>query len=145
MKPLLMSFICALVWGVWPILTSMSKASASYISMTLSVSTAVFIVTYFLFRSEVYTSISVAYNAPDQKTFWLPILAGILNAIGIVLYSMLLSKDSGLDPSKYVVIVTALLPVVVLVTAYLLIGTQVSWQKIFGIVLVCASIYYVNK
>lgn len=140
-----MSFVCALVWGIWPVLTNVSKASASYISMMLSVSTAVFIVVYILFRSEVYVSISDAYSAPEQKTFWLPVLAGMLNAVGIILYSMLLSKDSGFDASKYVIIVTALLPVIVLITSYLLIGTQISYQKIIGILFICFGIYYINK
>lgn len=141
-NPLIMSLICALVWGLWPILANYSKASSVYISIVLTITTSIFSVVYFYARGE--NLLYVGEN-PDIKMFLLPMIAGILNGVGMVFYSQILSGGAGLNITKYVVIVTALIPVVTVVAGYFLLENKISKENILGLVLVLFGIYFVNK
>lgn len=143
-NPLLMSLICALMWGVWPILTNISKASSSYISIMLGASTMFFVTVYFLFQSQLSTSIGEAYIG-GTKTFWLPVLAGLMNAVGIIVYGVMLSSHSGFDATKYIAITTAILPAIATISGVLFLDYKIDANKIIGLALACVGIYFLNK
>lgn len=143
---MIMAITCSLVWGIWPILSAYSKASANYINLAISCITALFIIFALFFeRQFISTTSSAIVPVEDPKMFWLPIVGGVLNGIGILLYGILLSKDSGFDSTKYVVIVTACLPAVAAVTGYFLLGWEITWQKVLGILMVITGVYMINR
>jgi len=73
------------------------------------------------------------------------IFAGILNGIGMVTYSYLLSSGSGFDISKYVVMISSLMPVGTVLFAWIILGEHISMQKILSIVIIVVGVYFLQK
>ncbi len=144
-NPLILASLCALAWGTWPILANASKASSVYITSIVCAVTAVCAIAFYLLKGTFYSEISLVLNSGTNKMLFLPVLAGVLNVVGMIFYGMLLSSNSGFEVTKYVPISTALLPIVALVTGWLILSEPISTQKIIGILLATLGIYFINK
>jgi uncharacterized membrane protein len=92
------------------------------------------------FKNDIHLS-----NGSTTKGVMIIILAGIINGIGMIAYSLLLSSNSGFDISKYVVMISCLMPVGTTLFAWIILGEQVSAQKIISIVIIVAGVYLLQK
>lgn len=139
-NPLSLTLICVLVWCIWPSLAKMSKLQPSTITFFICVVTALTALVLMYAKKDIQLS-----NGATTKGITIIILAGILNGIGMVTYSSLLSSGSGFDISKYVVMISALMPVGTIIFAKLILGEQISMQKIFSIVIIVVGVYLLQK
>lgn len=84
-------------------------------------------------------------NGVTTRGVTIIVLAGILNAIGMITYSYLLSSNSGFDVSKYVVMISALMPVGTVLFAWIILGEHISMQKILSILIIVSGVYFLQK
>lgn len=139
-NPLSLTIVCVIVWSIWPSLAKVSKLPPSTITFFVCVVTALTAVAYMYFKNDIHLS-----NGSTTKGIAVIILAGIINGIGMITYSSLLSSNSGFDISKYVVMISCLMPVGTTLFAWIILGEQVSTQKIISIVIIVAGVYLLQK
>lgn len=139
-NPLSLTILCVIVWSIWPSLAKLSKLPPSTITFFVCVVTALTAIIYMYFKNDIHLS-----NGSTTKGLMIIILAGIINGIGMIAYSSLLSSNSGFDISKYVVMISCLMPVGTTLFAWIILGEQVSIQKIISIVIIVAGVYLLQK
>ena len=144
-NPMIISVLCALAWGTWPVLANLSKTSSTYITLIVSTVTALAVIAYFGFKGTLTAEIGQSLQSKPLGALMLPFAAGLLNVIGMILYGVLLSSNSGFDVTKYVTITTALLPAVTMIVGFLLIGQELSMQKVLGLSIIIFGIFVLNK
>lgn len=139
-NPLGLTIICVLVWCIWPSLAKVSKLQPATITISICIVTAVtaVVMLYILGKPNFSQSLTTKGTA-------IIILAGILNGIGMVMYSYLLSSGSGFDISKYVVMISSLMPVGTVLFAWIILGEHISMQKILSIVIIVVGVYFLQK
>jgi len=85
-----------------------------------------------------------AATAPQKfemptKFLWITIGIGMINGLGMILYSQLIRTS---NPGIYVSIVAIIMPVLALILGYLIIGQPtITYTKIIGIILAIAGVY----
>ena len=139
-NPLALTLICVTVWCLWPSLAKVSKLQPSTITFCICIITAVVAIAVLFAMRKVNLSAGTTTRGITIIT-----LAGILNAVGMVTYSYLLSSSSGFDVSKYVVMISALMPVGTVLFAWIILGEHISMQKVFSIMIIVAGVYFLNK
>lgn len=141
------ALLIAAMFGIWPVFARMSKASPAYINMMVSLFTLIIVWAYFAIKGNSFGEIQRTIGTSDSIQIYLPILAGILNAIGIILYGQLLSSSSiGLDVTKYVPISTGAMPVFTIIAGYFLLSSeQITWQKIVGVASIAFGVYILGR
>ncbi len=146
-SPLITALLVAAMFGIWPVFVRMSKASPTYINMMVSLFTLIIVWMYFSLKGNSFGEIQRTIGTSDTLQIYLPILAGVLNAVGIILYGQLLSSSSiGVDVTKYVPIATGALPVfTVIAGSFFLLGEEITWQKIIGVVSIAFGVYILGR
>lgn len=138
-NPLVISIIVSMMWGSWQTIAKMSKMPSSMISIMVAASTAIFVILWLLFHKE------VTFTGITGKGVSLLILCGIVNGLGMALVGTLITSNSGFDISKYMTIITGLLPVVSVITAFILLRENISPMKIFGVIVIVIGVYIINQ
>lgn len=139
-NPLSLTIICVAVWCIWPSLAKISKLQPSTITFSICVVTAItaVIMLYVLGKPQLF-------KVATSKGIAVIILAGVLNGVGMVTYSYLLSSRSGFDISKYVVMISSLMPVGTVLFAWIILGEHISMQKVLSIVIIVVGVYFLQK
>ncbi len=139
-NPLGLTIICVIVWCIWPSLAKISKLQPSTITFSICVITAItaVILLYTIGKPQLF-------EGATRKGIMIITLAGVLNAVGMVTYSYLLSSGSGFDISKYVVMISSLMPVGTVLFAWIILGEHISLQKIFSIIIIVVGVYFLQK
>ncbi len=140
MNPTSLTLTCVTVWSLWPSLAKASKLPPSSITFFVCVISASNALIYMYLRNDIQLS-----NGATTKGVMLIMLAGVLNGIGMVTYGSLLSSTSGFDISKYVVMISCLMPVGTTLFAWMILGEQVNAQKIASIAIIVAGVYLLQK
>ena len=139
-NPLHLTLICILVWCIWPSLAKLSKLPPATITLFICIVTALVAVIFMYIKNDIQLS-----NGVTTRGVTIIVLAGILNAIGMITYSYLLSSNSGFDVSKYVVMISALMPVGTVLFAWIILGEHISMQKILSILIIVSGVYFLQK
>ena len=138
-NPLIISLGCAFVWSLWPILAKYSKMSAPQISTIVAISSVIFVVFIFLFQNQ------LSVEGSTKKGVSILIVAGFLNAIGMILYGILLNKDNNFTLSTYLPILWALMQVLAVLLPVIIFKENVSVQKIGCIAGIIILVFFLNK
>lgn len=139
-NPLTLTLTCVIVWSIWPNLAKVSKLQPATITFFICVVTALTAVVYMYLKKDIQIS-----TGATPKGLTIIILAAILNGIGMVTYSSLLSSNSGFDISKYVVMISCLMPVATTLFAWIILKEHISMQKVFSIVIIISGVYLLQK
>ncbi len=139
-NPLGLTLICVIVWSLWPSLAKVSKLPTSTITFFVCVVTALTAVIYMYLKNDIQLS-----NGSTTKGVAIIVLAGIINGVGMIAYSSLLASNSGFDISKYVVMISCLMPVGTTLFAWMILGEQINSQKIMSIIIIVAGVYWLQK
>lgn len=142
------SLLAAFVWGVWPIVARLSKASPDYINITVSFFTFFGIVAYYLFKDISMSGVGTTLTSGTQKEIWFPIFAGLLNSIGIIIFGYILSVQSspGIEVTKYAPIATGAIPMFTLLGGFIFLrDEEITWEKIVGVLAITLGVYFLNK
>lgn len=140
-NPMVLTLTCVFVWSLWPTLAKISKLPPSTITFCMCIITAITAIIFIYLKKDlvhIQTGITT-------KSMILITAAGILNGIGMVGYGSLLSSGSGFDISKYVVMISCLMPVGTIIFAYILLGEQINIQKIVSIFIIVTGVYLLQK
>ena len=139
-NPLSLTIICVIVWCIWPSLAKVSKLQPTTITFFICVVTALTALIFMYVKKDIQLS-----TGTTTRGVMIIVVAGILNGIGMVTYSSLLSSSSGFDISKYVVMISWLMPVGTTLAAWIILGEHISMQKIFSIVIILSGVYFLQK
>ncbi len=139
-NPLSLTIICVIVWCIWPSLAKVSKLQPTTITFFICVVTALTALIFMYVKKDIQLS-----TGTTTRGVMIIVVAGILNGIGMVTYSSLLSSSSGFDISKYVVMISCLMPVGTTLAAWIILGEHISMQKIFSIVIILSGVYFLQK
>ncbi len=140
-NPLSYTLLCVIVWCLWPSLAKMSKLQPATITFFICVFTALTAVMFLLFKNQ----INLTGEGVTTKGVVIIIIAAVLNGIGMITYSSLLSSGSGFDISKYVVMISCLMPVGTIIFASILLGEHISIKKIVSIMIIVGGVYMLQK
>lgn len=142
MNPIYRSLICVFTWALWPILAKRSNLSPELITFYMCVSTAVMAMTFLFVNKDITIS--------KISSISLPVLifisfAGALNALGMVHYGKILSADAGLDISRYITMITSLIPVAAMIFALMINGEEITLRKVVLILIIVICVYLLMK
>ncbi len=133
---LLAVLITALGFGLWPLIARFAALSPIATALYASIGTVVVIA--FGMRLPMFT-----YGQTSGGTILLCLLGGLLNGIGFLAYSFIISnRDWNL--SLYIPIVVVLMSVMTVVGGMILFHEAVTAQKVIGILLAIAAIWALN-
>lgn len=130
-KPLLFSMISAFCFGFWPVISRFSRLGAPQVGIFVSLGTAMMVITGMM--------------APASKLPWtlksscLCLAAGLLNGIGILAYSRLVSEPSW-DLSRYIPTVFGLTVAIATMSGVIFFGETLPLQKLTGVALIIIAI-----
>lgn len=116
------------------------QTTPATITLFICIVTALVAVIFMYIKNDIQLS-----NGVTTRGVTIIVLAGILNAIGMITYSYLLSSNSGFDVSKYVVMISALMPVGTVLFAWIILGEHISMQKILSILIIVSGVYFLQK
>lgn len=130
-KPLLFSVISAFCFGFWPVISRFSRLGAPQVGIFVSLGTAMMVI--------------AGMMAPASKLPWtlknscLCLTAGLLNGIGILAYSRLVSEPSW-DLSRYIPTVFGLTVAIATISGVIFFGETLPLQKLTGVALIIIAI-----
>lgn len=140
-NPISLALTCVFVWSLWPTLAKTSKLQPTTITFFMCIVTAITAIAL------MYCKKGIDFTSTENTTKGMVIIvvAGVLNGIGMVGYGSLLSSGSGFDISKYVVMISSLMPVGTIIFARIILGEQISMQKILSVSLIVIGVYLLQK
>lgn len=139
--PLALVCSCVCVWSLWSSLAKTSKLPPTAITFFMCITTALTAIIFMYAKRDM----SVIHTGISIKPMLIIIFAGILNGVGMVIYGSLLSSGSGLDISKYVVMISCLMPVGTIIFARIILGEQISLQKMISVAIIITGVYMLQK
>ncbi len=135
-NPLVLAILTALFFSGWPVVTRFAGLPPIWVSITVCAGTLCTIL------------LSAAYNGTDTTpaTTMLAVgfLGGLLNGVGMITYSILVSNKEW-DLSKYGPISIGGLVIFSFIAAVLTFGEKVTLNKIAGIAVIVLGIYILNR
>jgi drug/metabolite transporter (DMT)-like permease len=138
MNPIALAALGGVLFGTWQLLarvTTMSPMTVN-IGMTLGA----------LATSLVYGSYAMKQSEWSNLTslgVWTPLLCGVLNGIGFILYLISMQKSTSLTA----VSVTSMMVMIGLVTlgSIVIFGEPLTKEKFFGVLAAIAAVYLLSK
>ena len=140
MNPIILCVVCALTFGVWPTLAKYTNLSTGTIATIVSGSTFLFVAIISQLNTNIRQEIRADFEVSPSKVFLLLIFAGMINAVGMVIYGYLLDNNNGLETSKIVPTISALVPVFSIISAVILLSEGFTLQKFVAVCILVIGI-----
>ncbi len=134
---MILCVLVGLLWGAAPLIGRLSSASAMTMSVLVAVGTLV---------ATLPVAFSQNYAAVGLKAIVLALVAGIANGVGLLFfYRLVAGANEGLwEMSKTLAITSVIMPVVLVIGARLFYSEAITVDKIIGLVLACAAIWFLK-
>lgn len=133
---ILYSFIVAFTFAFWPIVTRFGKIPAIWTALLVNAGTLIAALIYYFYKTNTGTL--------TGKMLVFGIVAGILNGVGFLVYSYLLSNGA-VSASTVVILIDIMIPIIAVVLGVLFLKETVSAYKIAGIIISLIGIYLIVK
>ncbi len=130
------SFTVAFTFAFWPIVTRFGKVPAIWTALLVNAGTLVAVMIYYFYKDSSGTL--------TGKMVLFGIVAGILNGVGFLVYSYLLSNPA-VPASTVVILIDIMIPIIAVVLGVLFLKETISAYKIAGFFLSLIGIYLIVK
>jgi uncharacterized membrane protein len=128
------SFLAALCFSLWPIIARFLALPAVWTGVLINAGTLIVTLAMLYFNP---------VAIPKMGTVTAAILAGMINGLGFLAYSYLLSGVY--EASTVVIVITVMSPIIVVVLGALILGEPIMLKKVLGILVACVSIYLLTS
>lgn len=136
MNPAKTSMIIALCWSAWPILARYAKVTSVWITAGVGVSSALTVLFILWFMGK----LELPVTSTEQKA--LIVTAGILNAIGFLLYGDLMNIKGA---TQYIILLMVIIPILTYGASCVVFQEKFVLQKVVALVAVVGGMYYFLK
>lgn len=130
-NPLFLCVISALGFGSWPLIARTTTINPGWLSIAICLGTMM------------TSSVTMNRALPNSKAFLILIGAGMINGIGLLAYSKLLTMQNT-DVSRLIPIAVALGAVTTAVGACIVFGEPITIRKVSGVGLAFVAVYLLH-
>lgn len=129
-NPLFLSIAAACGFGIWPVMVRFAKLSPSLTGILVTLATTV--------GAIIFMGSQAAKSEWSTKGVVICVVAGLLNSLGFVAYSELLSNKEW-DLAKYIPLTFGLMIMITALGGIIIFREELTVQKVVGISLVIVS------
>ncbi len=134
---MILCVLVGLLWGIAPLVGRLSSANAMMMSVLVAVGTLL---------ATLPVAFSQNYAAASFKAIAFALIAGLANGIGLLFfYRLVAGANEGLwEISKVLATTSVIMPIVLVIGARLFYSEALTIEKIIGLVLACAAIWFLK-
>lgn len=126
----------AFSFALWPVIARFAQIPIVWTAVLVNAGSLLVALIFLAFRPVEVVS--------ETRVLWLGLLAGIVNGVGFLVYSYVLS-DTTVSASTVVALVDILIPLAALILGFLFLKETLSVYKALGVLMAILSIYLLIK
>lgn len=134
-QAMLYSVSTGFFFGLWPLIARMANLSTIWLSMMITIGTAVVVA----------VGITQEPNLPDIKSLLIGLMAGIVAGFGLLTYGKLITNSAQWDMSVTIPVSLVITPMVIVLGGFLFFNENLTIAKSCGGILGMIAIYLMCK